>query len=163
MCNVFSLSKWNEPVSENPIFLHHTGTQWESRDATVHWRYIAVNYLCYRINMPPALDTSVLGSRVTLACPLWSTESSYSNFSAMFASDTFQDGGAQILSQLLKWAHPTSVLKDKYLHFFYSLRTVNQTTPGYFYRHLSAIIYTLLKWLLAQSWPKPTITLPDNL
>lgn len=63
----------------------------------------------------------------------------------------------------LKWAHPTSVLKDKYVHFIYSLCTVNQTTPGYFYRHLSAILYTLLKWLLAQSWPKPTITRPDNL
>lgn len=127
LCNVFFLSKWNKYVSENPIFLHRTGTQWESQDATVHWRYTAVNDLCYRINIPPALGRSALGSRVMLACPLWSTEELILRpFQPIFASNTFQDDGAQILPQLLKWAHPTSILKGKYLHFFYSLCPVNQ-------------------------------------
>lgn len=66
MC--FPCQNGKKPSQRNLISLHHTGTQWEPRDATVHWRYAAMSDLCYSVNMPPALDRSLLGSRVMLSC-----------------------------------------------------------------------------------------------
>lgn len=83
LCNMFSLSKWNEPVSEDPISSPHTGTKWETGDATVHWRHVAVNDLCYGINVPLALDRSVLAA-VMFSSPVWSTESSYQDLFSQY-------------------------------------------------------------------------------